>query len=127
MKVKGLHVLAEMYDCDKELLQDACQLESLVKAAAGENGFKVEHSLFHRFDKEGISGVIVVPDANLSIHTWPERRQVTVDMVTCREDMDPLASCESLIGKFGASHMTAACSEREVDLGSELGSLTPAV
>ena len=117
MKVQGLHVLAEIHDCDKELIQDIQQLETLVKDAAGENGLIVEDSIFHQFNQEGISGVVIAPHANLSIHTWPEGRRVTVDMVTCREDMNLLASCESLISKFKASRMTAEYHKREIDFG----------
>ena len=118
MIVKGLHVLAEIHDCDEELLQDMDQLESIVKDAAGENGLVVEDSVFHRFDQSGISGVVIAPNANLSIHTWPEGRRVTVDMVTCREDLNPMASCESLVSKFRASHMTATSQKRDIDIGS---------
>ena len=117
MKVMGLHVLAEIHDCDKELLQDLHQLETLMKDAAGENGFIVEDSGFHQFSQEGISGVLIAPHANLSIHTWPEGRRATVDMVTCRDDLNPLASCESLASKFKASHMTAEYNKREIDVG----------
>ena len=119
MIVTGLHVLAEIHDCDEKLLQDLNQLESLVKDAAGENGFIVEDSVFHQFNQSGISGVVVVSDANLSIHTWPEGRLVTVDMVTCREDLNPMASCESLVSKFRASHMTATSRIRDIDIGSD--------
>ena len=117
MIVKGLHVLAEIHDCDEKLLQDLNQLESLVKDAAGENGFVVEDSVFHQFSPSGISGVVVAPNANLSIHTWPEGC-VTVDMVTCRGDINPIASCESLVSKFRASHMTATSRERDINLGA---------
>lgn len=118
MRVKGLHVLAEMHDCDKELLQDLARLETIVKDAAGESGFVVEDSVFHQFNQEGISGVLVVPHANLSIHTWPESQCVTIDMVTCREDLNPLGPCECLVSKFKASHMTAEYNKREFDVGT---------
>ncbi len=118
MKVMGLHVLAEIHDCDMELLRDLHQLEALVKDAAGENGLVVENSVFHQFSQDGISGVLIVPKANMTIHTWPEGRRATIDMVTCCEDMNPLASCESLVSKFKASHMTAKSNKREIEVGS---------
>ena len=118
MKVTGLHVLAEIHECDEKLLKDLDQVETLVKDAAGENGFTVEDSVFHQFSQNGISGVVIIPNAVLSVHTWPEGRRVTVDMVTCTEDINPMASCESLISKFGASHMTAESKQREIDIGS---------
>ena len=118
MIVKGLHVLAEIHDCDEKLLNDLNQLEILVKDAAGENGLAVKESVFHQFNQEGISGVVISPQANLSIHTWPEGRRVIVDMVTSREDLNPLSSCESLVSKFKASHMTAKSQKREIDIGA---------
>jgi len=117
MRVSGLHVLAEMHDCDRELLEDLDQIETLVKDAAYESGLPVEDSVFHQFSRKGISGVLIVPQANLSIHTWPDSGRVTVDMVTCSEDLKPLASCETLVGKFKASHMTAQYRKREIDIG----------
>ena len=117
MRVMGLHVLAEIHDCDRGLLQDVHQLEALVKDAAGENGFTVEESIFHQFSQEGVSGVLIVPDGNISIHTWPEGRMAAVDMVTCREDWHPPVSCESLVSKLNASHMTARFHKREIEVG----------
>ena len=119
MKVLGLHVLAEIHDCDERVLKDLNQLETLMKDTAGENRFTVEDSVFHQYNHDGISGVVISPLANLSIHTWPEGRRATVDMVTCREDLNPMPFCESLVNKFRASHMTATTQLREIDIGPE--------
>jgi S-adenosylmethionine decarboxylase len=119
MKVTGLHVLAEIHDCDESVLKDLNQVETLMKDTAGENRFIVEDSVFHQFTNEGISGVVISPLANLSIHTWPESRRATIDMVTCREDQNPMPFCESLVSKFMASHMTASSQIREIDIGPD--------
>ena len=118
MRVTGLHVLAEIRDSDKEMLQDLHQLETLMKDAAAENGFVVEDSVFHQYNQDGISGVLIVPDANLSIHTWPENGRVTVDMVACRENINLFSFCEDLASKFKAASMTAQYSKREIEVGS---------
>ena len=120
MKVTGLHVLAEIHDCDKELLQNITQLEALVKDAAVENGLEVQDSMFHQYNKDGISGVLIAPKANLTIHTWPEGRKATIDMVTCSEDMNPIASCGSLASKFKAGRMTAKSNKRVIDFGPKV-------
>jgi S-adenosylmethionine decarboxylase len=90
-----------------------------MKDTADENRFVVEDSVFHQFSHDGISGVVISPLANLSIHTWPEGRRATVDMVTCREDLSPIPFCESLASKFRASHMTASSQLREIDIGTD--------
>ena len=118
MKVTGLHVLAEIHDCDQELLQNITRLEALVKDAAVENGLVVQDSMFHQYNQEGISGILIAPKANLTIHTWPEGRRATIDMVTCSEDMNPIASCGSLASKFKASRMTTSTNKREIEMGA---------
>jgi len=118
MKVKGLHVLAEIFDCDMDLLADLDQLETIVKDTAAESGLVVEDSLFHQYNQEGISGVLLAPHANMSVHTWPQSRRLVVDIISCAEDIHPLASFDSLISKFNASHMTAEFNKREIDVGS---------
>ena len=117
MKVMGLHVLAEIHDCDKALLRDLNQLEALLKGVADENGMTVKDSVFHQFSQDGVSGMLIIPKANMTIHTWPEGGRATIDMVSCSEELNPLASCESLVGKFKASHMTAKSNLREIDVG----------
>ena len=117
MRVMGLHVLAEMHDCESVLLNDLGHLEVLVKETASENGLPVEDSVFHQFDPEGVSGVLIIPNASFSLHTWPQNNRVTVDAVACCEDMDLLALCDALVTKLGAGSMTTKCSKREIEIG----------
>jgi len=117
MKVKGLHMLAEIFDCDETVINDLSQLENVVMNVVDENGYTVDNSVFHQYSSKGISGVVIIPRSHMMIHTWPEERYATVDMVTCSDEVDPWAACNSLVKKFGASHMTARTSQKEIEIG----------
>lgn len=118
MKVMGRHVLAEIHDCDTELLNDLTKVEACVLDLVKENGMTVEDKAFHQFSSEGVSGVVIIPKTNMTIHTWPAGRRATIDLFTCSEELDMLFPCHSLVEKLGASHMTAESDTREIEIGS---------
>ena len=72
MDTFGQHLLVEYHGCDLSLLNDLCRIEVLMCAAAEAAGATVVTSAFHRFSPQGVSGVVVIEESHLSIHTWPE-------------------------------------------------------
>ncbi len=79
----GRHVLLELYGCPAELLKSAEQLEAHLKAAAEGMGATVVTSNFHQFSPYGISGVVIIQESHLTLHTWPEHGYAAVDIFTC--------------------------------------------
>jgi len=79
----GRHLLVEYYDCDEKVLDDLERIEELLVDAAKEAKATVVRSTFHRFAPQGVSGVIVIEESHLSIHTWPEHGYAAVDFYTC--------------------------------------------
>lgn len=83
MKSEGRHLLVELYGCDPRQLDDAAQLARLLRAAAEAAGARVVAEVFHPFAPHGITGVVVIEESHLSIHTWPETGYAAVDFYTC--------------------------------------------
>ena len=83
MKALGKHVLAEFYNCDKVLINDEKYTEELFITAAKEAGATVIKSAFHKFSPHGVSGVVVISESHLTIHSWPEYGYCAVDVFTC--------------------------------------------
>ncbi|MBV6652340.1 MAG: adenosylmethionine decarboxylase [Mameliella sp.] len=79
----GRHVLLELHQCPVELLKDGQQLELFLKAAADKMGATVVTSTFHQFDPYGISGVVIIQESHLTLHTWPEHQYAAIDIFTC--------------------------------------------
>jgi S-adenosylmethionine decarboxylase len=65
--------------------------------------------VFHEFNPFGISGVVVIAESHLSIHTWPEHRYAAVDIFSCGETLKPAEAANYLVEQFGASR--ASCVE----------------
>jgi len=85
METRGQHLLAEYYGCPTSILDDESAIRSLLHRAAEAAGATVVASVFHRFAPQGVSGVVVVEESHLSIHTWPEAGYAAVDFFTCGE------------------------------------------
>jgi len=100
----GKHLLLELKECDKEVLNDLSFLRSAVVTAANESGATVLGDSFHPFRPQGVSGVVIIAESHLSIHTWPEYSYAAVDVFTCGDSVDPEKAAGVLIEKLGAKN-----------------------
>lgn len=89
MKILGRHLLVEFTNCDKGALDNVQLLETAFKDAVAAAGATLVQSVFHRYNPQGVSGVIVIAESHLSIHTWPEYGYAAVDFFTCGDSVDP--------------------------------------
>jgi len=92
----------ELEDCNEEILNNLDTLKEAMLTAANEAGATVMAESFHRFNPHGISGVVVVAESHLFIHTWPEYGYAAADIFTCGTTVQPEKAAEVLIEKFGA-------------------------
>jgi len=98
----GRHLLIDLQDCNKEALNDLGFLRDAMLSAAIDCGAVVLGESFHRFSPQGVSGVVVIAESHLSIHTWPEYGYAAVDIFTCGTTVNPEKAAEVLIEKLGA-------------------------
>jgi len=107
MKSLGRHILAEIYDCDSSILNDRELIEEILVKAALEAGAEVREVAFHKFSPQGVSGVVVISESHLAIHTWPELGYAAVDVFTCGERVNPWDACNLIAESLNARHMNA--------------------
>ena len=80
----GHHLLADFYGVNADTLRDANALESLLRKVALHAGAQVLGSHFHSFgDREGVTGVVLLAESHISIHTWPESKFAAADIFMC--------------------------------------------
>jgi S-adenosylmethionine decarboxylase len=113
----GRHVLAEIYDCSYDILNDVQKVEQMMVNAALEAGAEIREVVFHKFSPQGVSGVVVISESHLAIHTWPELGYAAVDVFTCGERVDPWDACNYLSKMFKAGYVEAT--EVKRGFGSE--------
>lgn len=105
MNVAGRHVIAELEGCGPSLLSEPAGLRRILEEAAWAAGGTVLGSQFHRFDPVGASGVVLLAESHVSIHTWPEWRYAAVDVFGCGSRMDPFAAVRRIATALRASDL----------------------
>lgn len=108
MNALGRHILAEMYGCSPEVLDNLKLIEEIMVTAALEAGAEIREVVLHKFSPQGVTGIVVISESHLAIHTWPELGYAAVDVFTCGESINPWVSCDYIRGKFSAEIMTAS-------------------
>ncbi|NJO38759.1 MAG: adenosylmethionine decarboxylase [Rhizobiales bacterium] len=82
LRYAGSHLILDLWDA--EHLDDAEVIEMAFRRAIREAGATLLHMHFHEFsDNGGISGVAVLAESHMSIHTWPERAYAAIDIFMC--------------------------------------------
>lgn len=93
-KSLGRQLLVEYHNCSRELLDDVEYLRRVMIEAAKATGATVVGEIFHHFNPYGVSGVVVIAESHLAIHTWPEYRYAAVDLFTCGSEINPYKGFE---------------------------------
>jgi S-adenosylmethionine decarboxylase len=83
MRFAGMHLLADIWGAAAPL-DDPAAIDRAMRAAAEAAGATILHAHFHHFSPNGgVSGVVVLAESHVSIHTWPERDFAAVDVFMC--------------------------------------------
>lgn len=107
MKALGRQIVVEYYGCNPEILNDVAYVKRSMRDAAIASGATVVQEAFHLFNPHGVSGVVVIAESHLAIHTWPEYGYAAVDLFTCGEDVSPDVAFEHLKEKLEATTFSA--------------------
>ncbi|KAB2659896.1 MAG: adenosylmethionine decarboxylase [Verrucomicrobia bacterium] len=107
MKTLGYHTLIELCGCDPERLKRVRDVRRwMLEAARLANG-TVVRAVFHGFSPWGVSGVVVIAESHLTIHTWPEHGYAAVDVFSCSARLKQAAVREYLRAALGARRVTS--------------------
>ena len=102
----GRHILAEFFECDPNILNSLDKIEKNMIDAALECGATIVQKCFHMFNPYGVSGVVIISESHLAIHTWPELGYAAVDLFTCGDSCDPKVAYEFLKKVFNSKRAT---------------------
>ena len=111
----GMQYAIELYGCRPERLANCEDVEAVLRAVGREIGATVLSGHFHQFAPAGVSGVLVISESHLAIHTWPEHRYAAVDLFTCGPHLlDGTAAAEHLRRGFFALRESVVRTERGI-------------
>lgn len=98
LKHAGIHVVADFWNGKN--IEDAQSLKGiLVKAAKAANTTPLEISI-HKFSPQGITGVVLLAESHIAIHSWPEHNYMAVDVFTCGDKSAPQKALDYLRQEF---------------------------
>lgn len=107
MEALGRQILVEFYDCDESKINDVSYIEnSLIQATKASKATIISHN-FHKFSPYGVSGVVVIAESHVAIHTWPEYNYCAVDIFTCGDTIDPWVIQEHLKDYFESKNVSS--------------------
>jgi len=96
----GTHLLVELRDCNPKIIKDLAKVKNALVSAAKEAKATIVDISFHEFNPFGISGMVIIAESHLSIHTWPEYSYAAVDIFTCGDLIKPEVAASFLIKEF---------------------------
>ncbi len=99
-KSLGVHIILEFFGCDPNTLTKRDYVERVMLEAAQRANTHQIGTFFHQFKPHGVSGVIVIEESHITIHTWPEHGYAAIDFFYCSDDVNPDRAIETLIEAF---------------------------
>ncbi|MFZ3065065.1 MAG: adenosylmethionine decarboxylase [Nitrospirota bacterium] len=120
MQALGTHLLVELKDCNSKILNDIKEVQDALITAAKKAKATIIETSFHEFSPFGISGMVIIAESHLSIHTWPEYGYAAVDIFTCGDLLKPEKAADYLIERFQAKNSSMVEMKRgTISLGNQ--------
>jgi S-adenosylmethionine decarboxylase proenzyme len=118
--MQGLHLTADLRGCAPALppMREPDALRQLCLAAVAAAGLQAVGELFHRFPGAGgVTGVVLLAESHLAVHTWPELGGVTLDVYVCNLHGDNSARAEALLATLEAAFAATGAERHRVQRG----------
>ncbi len=120
MDTLGRHYIIEASGCNPEILKSVEKVEQILVKAAEKAKVQVWSISFHRFRPHGVSGVVVISESHLSVHTWPEFGYVALDIYTCGQSAKPDDAVEYAVQQFEATSVHVTEISRGLEEGDQV-------
>ncbi len=109
----GIQILIELKDCNLKKLNDIDFIRETMEEAARRTGSTIITSSFRYFDPHGISGLVMIAESHLAIHTWPEYGYAAADIFTCGNRVFPWKA----VGFLEKALEAKSCTTQEIKRG----------
>ena len=117
----GLHLTADLRGCSSEnpAFTDPHALRRLCLAAVADAALQPVGELFHTFPgAAGVTGVVLLAESHLAVHTWPELKAVTLDVYVCNFGADNSHKARALLDTLIAHFAPRAVEQHALERGT---------
>lgn len=98
----GIHLIIDLFGASH--LSDVSYIEQTMRRCVEASRATLLHMHLHRFEPDGVSGVAVLAESHISVHTWPESRYAAFDVFMCGAT-EPEACIEIMREAFEAERV----------------------
>ena len=113
----GRHCILELYHCDHGKLNDEAFIRTTITSSAKIAGATLINLVTHSFKPQGVTGLALLAESHISIHTWPEIGYAAIDVFTCGDHTMPEKACDLLAKDFSAKYISFKNIVREIPVG----------
>ena len=120
--MNGLHLIGDLGGCrcDPQLLLDGAGMRERCTRLVADAGLTTMDANFHQFDGGGYTGMVLLAESHLALHTWPERQGITLDVYVCNYSADNSQKAkrlfEDIIGLFQPTEVARHAIDRNEHL-----------
>lgn len=94
----GIHLILEFWGARD--IEDPRLLERILRLTARKSGNTPIGFVHHKFNPHGITGVLLLAESHIAVHSWPEYQYLAVDIFTCGGRTFPERAMEYLVKKL---------------------------
>ena len=113
----GRHCILELYQCDNAKLNDEAFIRTTITSSAKIAGATLINLVTHSFKPQGVTGLALLAESHISIHTWPEIGYAAIDVFTCGDHTMPEKACKLLFQDLLAKNFSFKNIPREIPAG----------
>ena len=110
----GKHCILELYECDPTRLDDEALIRNIITSASKRAGAKLLNLITHHFEPHGVTGLALLAESHISVHTWPESGYAAIDVFTCGDQTMPEQACKTLALELKAKNHLLKSFLREI-------------
>jgi len=111
-KALGLHIIADLYGVEADLIDRVEDIRALLEGAVKHAKLTKISSHYYQFRPHGATGVVLIAESHISIHTWPELGIATVDVYTCGDPQQCVEAMNFIIDKLKPARVDKKVFER---------------
>ena len=111
-KALGLHIIADLYGVEADLIDRVEDIRALLEGAVKHAKLTKISSHYYQFRPHGATGVVLIAESHISIHTWPELGIATVDVYTCGDPQQCVEAMNFIIDKLKPTRVDKKVFER---------------
>jgi len=83
----GVHLIAEFWN--GRIIEDKKEIKKILISAVEKANCTPLNIVIHKFEPQGITGVVLLAESHLTLHSWPEYNYVAIDIFTCGDRAVP--------------------------------------